>query len=537
MDIPQPPPSSTKTPTSASQEIIKNVPSELSEIKLIPEKTYNATVLQKALNTETSTTLAKQQVSEWLININGKQLKISADIELKPAQTILVKLSNNHDSKLPILLLQATKPMAGVSIHQQPKNISLPIIEQILKTMSQLLNKQISISSGFQALQQNIKIASESSPIIKQTQAPANTHTGTQTKRAAAPIQNGINTLNTQLTTLALASLASNLPKVEDIISSLKTNTSDKLIRNLLQHSGLFFESKQAQSSARPTLQALLNTLDSIKSQYTPTLSPSQQTLNTQQIATLQSILQFKTSNADSNTPASSKPDLKESLILLLSALSKTTQKQANLSASQTLPLAHVQEAIPSSPFNFPNLSTPPPPTNEKRISENESNTGQLLKLLAGMLNKIQFNQLNSLYQSMNQQVEHQTTQSWFFELPLMEANSQQSTFNLRIDKEKKQQENESSEPNKEIQWKLVLSFDLPLLGPLYIQVNLVPPTISSIIWADNPATYALAKKETKYLESKLQNLGLEVGDIFCKQGQPQQTNTKLDRNLVDIQA
>ena len=522
MDIPQPPPSSIKIPASTSLDVVKVSPSELGDIKLISEKIYTAKVLQKMIIAETSANIAKQKINEWLISINGKQLKISSDIAMKPEQQILVKLSSSPGISPPTLLLQSSNLGSGLGIHQQARGSNLPIIEQILKTMSQLLSKQTAISSGLQALQQN------KSPVT-------NTHNSNTLSATYSQASNSA--LNKQLTTLALENLVRSLPKVEDIMVSLKTNTSDKLISGLLQQSGLFFEARQTQGPARPTLHALLEKLDLIKSQKITPPSSSQQILSMQQINLLQSILQSNANTIGGDVQPGNKTDIKETLILLLSSVSKVAQKQINISDIQTTPTPVVQNEIPSSPFNFPNLSLSSPIKNDKSVNESETNTGQLLKLLAGMLNRIQFNQLNSLYQNLNPQVEQQNIQSWFFELPLVEANGQLSTFNLRIDKEKSEQEDTTKEAEKDIQWKLVLSFDLPQLGPLYIQVNLVPPSISSIIWADRPETYALVKMETKHLESKLKSLGLEVGDIFCKQGQPQQTETKLDRNLVDIQA
>ena len=152
------------------------------------------------------------------------------------------------------------------------------------------------------------------------------------------------------------------------------------------------------------------------------------------------------------------------------------------------------------------------------------------------MLNRIQFNQLNSVYQT--QGSESSALQSWFIELPVVNMNQQVNTFNLRIDKEQDPHSNSGEEEEKKsLQWKLLLSFDLEEIGPIYIQVSLLPPSISSIIWADRSETYTLAQQEINHFKRKLNELGLEVGDIICQKGLPPQQATKLSQSLVDIKA
>ena len=165
-----------------------------------------------------------------------------------------------------------------------------------------------------------------------------------------------------------------------------------------------------------------------------------------------------------------------------------------------------------------------------------ELTTGQLLKLLAGMMHKLQFNQLNSLMQS-NTGGEGTAQQTWFFELPILNSNQTVQTFNFRLDKEQKESKNEQNTNENELQWKLLLSFDLDSLGPIYVQITLLKNIISPVLWADQQSTLELLEKESAYFRKQLENIGLNVSDILCQKGQPTSKQTQLDRHLVDTKA
>ncbi len=153
------------------------------------------------------------------------------------------------------------------------------------------------------------------------------------------------------------------------------------------------------------------------------------------------------------------------------------------------------------------------------------------------MIHRMQFNQLNSLMQSSNSSADTNLQQSWFIELPVMSPHQQVNTFNLRVDKEKHSQHQDPSDEEKVFSWKLLLSFDLDELGPIYVQVKLQDKTINSVLWADRSETLTLLKQETPRFKSSLESIGLQVNELHCMQGQPPNTATKLDRHLVDTKA
>lgn len=217
--------------------------------------------------------------------------------------------------------------------------------------------------------------------------------------------------------------------------------------------------------------------------------------------------------------------------ISLLHSIEPTDQSDKKLHPLTQLDLL-------KTPFDFPHPAQQSVAKASALLSEEPLSTGQMLRLLASVLNRLQFNQLNSLYQSHNNSSDTQIQQSWFFELPLLNEQQQMQALHLRIDKKHDAEKQQQEDAHKHaIQWQLTLSFDLDQLGPLYVQVKLTPPSISSVVWADHAATLALIERERAQLRERLEQLGLEVGDIHCQRGRPQQDATKLAHQLVDIKA
>lgn len=330
-------------------------------------------------------------------------------------------------------------------------------------------------------------------------------------------------------------------------------------IRTALQHASSKFKtgSNKATSPTNTTTSAttpsstqISPSLTTVPSTAFTTAATTPTTPTTSTTSTTASISALTTaptttpgqSISSTNDQQNSNTDLKALLLVITAAL-----KTKPTSISQP-PRNHVdalaQLDLLSSPFNFPHLSISP--TNqttkaEALLAEQQFTTGQLLKLVAGMLNRIQFNQLNSLYQTQNNSSETTNIQTWFFELPVANTHNQFSSFEVRIDRESEReddtQEEQEEDTNKKFQWNLALSFNFEQLGAIYVQVQLSPPSISSTIWADHPDTLALINREKPHFQSKLSELGLEVLGIRCKKGQPKQNKTRLGRSLVDIKA
>ncbi len=230
-------------------------------------------------------------------------------------------------------------------------------------------------------------------------------------------------------------------------------------------------------------------------------------------------------------------PDLKGVLMQLVAALSQMQKSPPQEAGARPGLEGLAQPELLKQAFEFPHMLSLN--ASAKRAShilaDQELSTGQLLKLLAGMLNRIHFNQLNSVYQSQTNTADNVTQQSWFVELPILNGQQVQS-FQIRIDKEEEKNRDQEKK-DKKPQWTIALSFDLESLGPIHVQVKLSPPAVSSTLWAEQASTHALLEKERSHFRERLQELGLEVDEIVCQQGQPKATPNPIQHNLVDIKA
>jgi len=241
--------------------------------------------------------------------------------------------------------------------------------------------------------------------------------------------------------------------------------------------------------------------------------------------------------------------DLKQRLLTLIHSLQALDNKShlARHGGSSSTPAAATQPnpttnalsetKLLQEPFAFPHLQNEAITKASAQLADVELSTGQVLKLLAAMLNRIQFNQLNSLYQSQTGAAEPGIQQSWFFELPILLDNHQAQVFNLRIDQKQNQNKTKSAQAQLENEWQIALAFDFPKLGSIYIQANLKPPALTTKIWATQNHALKLIERETRHLRQQLDKLNLDIGDIDCMLGQPKMNRAKIVRNLVDTRA
>jgi len=530
-----------------------------------------------------ATTQTQQQINEWLISLNGRILKVATEKALQIGQTLQIKLDPNSSPTAPSLVVQIKVPPTLPPT--QAQQLSNEALTEILNSMHKILPKQISINKGLQAL---FTPPADTAPSIQaSTQASAQpSNSKIENSQATSRSSSRPHQLTQQIQSILLSSL----PKLNDIVSNDSAEKTINAMRTAIGHSGLLFEHSSTLNASnmaqfkksieqlqqyfqKPTIQPQNTQQQGTQLQSTQLQGSTPQNLNQiaqQSTAPVHTAIAAKAPPLDTNTTslhqgldkqqsnllsalqnamrtailpkASHKPpeiaDLKSLLFSVSAAIIKNMRAETN----QAPPLdsflnAFSQNELLLSPFNFPNLNAKVSANAKSLLAGQEFTTGQLLKLFASMLNRVHFNQLNSLLQSQAQSNENSTVQSWFLELPIVTPENQIDTVSIRIDKDEAGNQTEAEDPKQEIQWKLVLSFDFKDLGPIYIQASLIPPSVSSIIWADKEETLSLIKNEVPHFKTRLQELGLDVGDIFCQKGQPKQQQTKLDRSLVDIQA
>lgn len=300
-----------------------------------------------------------------------------------------------------------------------------------------------------------------------------------------------------------------------------------------------------SQQASQQSKQAL-----STSSASSPAQATARQQTAAQQPTTQQSKAATST-NVGANAPAFvPQQNLKAALLSVIGALSAQTQGD-EVTEGKAVSAAMSHSATLKSPFEFPSVQQlfaqqfgqqlalqQNSAKADAILADQQLSTGQMLKLVAGMLNRLQFNQLNSLYQSQPGNAEG-NSQTWMFEIPVQHAQAQLSTWQVRIDQKEQQHQSstEKEQKKKTLEWKLSLSFDLEQLGPLYVQLALQPPRVSPMIWCQKTETLALLEAERSNLTQQLSALGLEVDPIHCHRGQPISAPKPVARGFVDLKA
>ena len=561
-----------------------------------------ATSKTTAAAPETKQETVKLLQNEYLLRVNAKTILINSDKQLAVGDKIVLSLDPNMSNSKPSLiarilqqapsspLIEATTGLAAHSAVQSSsalQNTAILSSQQIaplLQALNQTLDKQVPLQEGFRQLSSLLLTASP-------TENKGNSQATDKLASRAIPPPNG-HQIDSRLRQLVQQQLISALSRTSDILSpqtsellnktdlglqtkpmteshsistgTLSSNAATSVIKSALLNSGLFMEStllsqpdklqafKEQLNSLQSSLQQINSQTNGPKLENTATLQRLGNSLNKIQ-QTIEQLLQNTHKTVQGNAAGQhgltvgetnqALSDLKASLVSLAAQTARQLNSEISAEALKNLFLLPISEDYALSPFAFPLLSSTKASSARSLFEKQEFSTGQLLKLLAGMIHRLQFNQLHSLLQSNSNTDAGPAQQSWFFELPVINPQQQVNTFNFRIDKEPQSGVQQTEEEEKSIQWKLLLSFDLEHLGPIYVQVKFMEhiaaatPSVSSILWADKAETVQLLQSEANQFQKSLENLGLNVTELRCEQGQPNQTRTRLDRHLVDTRA
>lgn len=228
--------------------------------------------------------------------------------------------------------------------------------------------------------------------------------------------------------------------------------------------------------------------------------------------------------------PASPPADLKLALNRLVTALLNSQNEEAE-AFNRYVPLT--SKDLVQSPLQFPQAGSPlaPPPP------QDQLNTGQMLRLLAGMLNRITVNQLHSQTLTTRTTADAPVaTPTWLLELPWLDAQNQPRTAQLRLEHDG--EDADSNRPKRRVaEWRLTLAMDLDEAGAVTFELGIQQQQVSARIWAEKTETLRRANEELPQLRQRLGDLGLDVVELECRRGQPQGAKTQLDHRLVDIRA
>ncbi|SFM17732.1 flagellar hook-length control protein FliK [Marinobacter zhejiangensis] len=233
-----------------------------------------------------------------------------------------------------------------------------------------------------------------------------------------------------------------------------------------------------------------------------------------------------------SRGPEPNMADLKLALARVVAALSPDSRPAEN-PLNRLTPL--VSPELVQAPLQFPNL-----PTNPLPASRSEPVTvGQMLRLLAGMLNRVSVNQLHSQVLSARPTADGAPpAATLLLELPWLTSTGEPRVAQLRIEQEPGGRDKGTAASGKKVvEWRLALAMDLDTLGPLHFDVALRQHQVSALVWAERTSTLNQLKAQIGELQRSFSDLGLDVVDLDCRKGQPSGARTQLEHRLVDIKA
>lgn len=226
-------------------------------------------------------------------------------------------------------------------------------------------------------------------------------------------------------------------------------------------------------------------------------------------------------------SPDAALPDLKLAIGRIITTL-LAQQGNGPEAFNRFTPLTSPE--LVQAPLQFPNTFPPPPPQ-----SSAEPTVGQMLRLLAGMLNRITVNQLHSQILSTRTTAEAPTPVSTtLLELPWLTPNNEPRIAQLRIEQEQADNDQQRAGKPRATEWRLSLAMDLDEAGPLHFDVSLRRDQVSAQVWAEKQSTLRQVREDLPQLRKGLSDIGLEVVDLECRRGTPRGASTRLEHRLVD---
>lgn len=185
-------------------------------------------------------------------------------------------------------------------------------------------------------------------------------------------------------------------------------------------------------------------------------------------------------------------------------------------------------------PLQFPAAAI----TQAPQFSAEPVSVGQMLRLLAGVLNRITVNQLHSQMLSARTTADAPAPNNTLvMDLPWLNQNSEPRIMQLRVEEQAKDGDQNSRTRSRNTEWKLSLAMNLDDAGPLHFDVSLGFGKVSAQVWAERQSTLQQARDQLPELRKSLVDLGLEVTDLECRRGIPQGATTHLEHRLVDTRA
>jgi hypothetical protein len=154
----------------------------------------------------------------------------------------------------------------------------------------------------------------------------------------------------------------------------------------------------------------------------------------------------------------------------------------------------------------------------------------QLLRLALSVVTRTQSQQLFTANTQLLATNDNVANQSWSLELPVW-VDQKLNLIDIHIEAEK-----DSKQLNKtdEKAWNARLAFDLEEHGSMVAFATLRGKTIAAVLWVTEKATVVKVNRELALMAENLNRLGLQVEQLQCRVGEPEDVRPNGTINLLD---
>jgi hypothetical protein len=283
---------------------------------------------------------------------------------------------------------------------------------------------------------------------------------------------------------------------LQSVIASLpaqKELTDPRMLKQAMQGSGLFLESLLAKSSPEE-LKTLLPR--DFKAQLLQLANELPQRVAERPQATVQQNESLPARAQSLSTMQDSTP---------------TTAREAPAATQRTLALAASNLSAMAAPIETSAREAP-------RLSEQ----------VRGGVAQIEVNQLRHLSETAN------GNSLWRIDLPVRDPSGEARIIHFEIEDETPTH-GDAQAPR---QWTMRVNLDVEPLGPMHAKVTLVGERVHTLIWAEQPQTLELARAHVDWLQTRLEEVGLDASEVQCLAGRPvsKPADTPVS-GLVDVHA
>jgi hypothetical protein len=493
------------------------------------------------------------------LNVNNKNFPVYSNQPLQVGQTILIRLLPNQGLELllPAAPQSAAEQLDAVITQNLRQLLPLQKAENFFTAFAkvqqfiQLLPAEQKQQLVDRPLQNSLDKLNQLIPSLEKLIDPVNLkkiieQSGIQFERklVEALVPNR-STPTTPTATTSSTNVIADKPLTTTLVSTPQV-TSPQPIKVDAPETGqklspqdlspLLTQAKSAQPATTTRIAGNLSstvTSNIISNLNQPGNNPSQ-TIAKVDAQNLQSLQQSTPGNTSGKTNSGNR-DIKGALVDLVAETQRSLQRQAVDAASlvKTLQQPHLQDFIAQI---IPLLMG----KSQQRDLPMKTLRAQLTALLQQhayqAVAKIQIQQLQSIQPSSTQSLQESSPQSWQMEIPV---RYQQDILPMHINIEKRlvQQQESSDKKNRQQvkQWRVMLNFDLPIVGQFYAQLILLEQQLSATLWAEKMETLQIAKEKMENLRTKLQQEGIIVTQLECLPGSPNKPQNQMNYSLIDI--